>query len=334
MDMIYKTDYDLLDFIFEEGQYVEPKYYLPIIPTLLTKQNLGLAVGYSMHNISYNPIDIIDACLDVINSRENAKQKIKTSIRPYIGGIKHKNWKYVEGHWVNVGEWKYNKVKDQMTITDLPYDMTYEDFEKLLCKLEEKETIKDWKNISTDGNIEYVITFPKKFLEKKLKHGEDSMTLPNMFKLVKQVPDDLLWLLDENHKLKYFNSCYDVVEYFVKFRLSKYTDRKKRLVKVLEQRYKENCYLVKFIELICNGKLVIRNRSKKDIKVDMDNFKLPMSLVSTVPFSKCTIEERDELIKQNEEIKKELDYIRSTSEKQMYINDLNNLRKELEKEFK
>lgn len=334
MDMIYKTDYDLLDFVFEEGQYVEPKNYLPIIPTVLTKQNVGVAVGYSMHNISYNPIDIIDACIDVINSRENAKIKIKTSIKPYINCIKSKNWKYEEGHWINVGEWKYNKAKDQIIITDLPYDTTYEDFEKLLCKLEEKETIKDWKNISTDGNIEYVITFPKKFLEKKLKRGEDSMTLPNMFKLVKQVPDDLLWLLDENHKLKYFNSCYDVVEYFVKFRLAKYTDRKKRLVKVLEQRYKENCDLVKFIELICNSKLVIRNRSKKDIKVDMDNFKLPMSLVSTVPFSKCTIEERDELLKQNEEIKKELDYIRSTTEKQMYINDLNNLRKELEKEFK
>ena len=155
-----------------------------------------------------------------------------------------------------------------------------------------------------------------------------------MFKLIKQVSDDLLWLLDENCKLKYFNSNYEVIEYFVKYRLSKYTERKKRLVKVLEQRYKENCDLVKFIELICNGKLVIRNRSKKDIKVDMDNFKLPMSLVSTVPFSKCTIEERDELLKQNEAIKAELEYIRNTTEKQMYINDLNNLRKELEKEFK
>ena len=116
--------------------------------------------------------------------------------------------------------------------------------------------------------------------------------------------------------------------------MTKYVDRKKRLVKVLEQRYKENCDLVKFIELICNGKLKIRNRSKKDIKVDMDNFKLPMSLVSTVPFSKCTIEERDELLKQNEEIKSELEYIRNTTEKQMYINDLNTLRKSLEKDFK
>ena len=65
----------------------------------------------------------------------------------------------------------------------------------------------------------------------------------------------------------------------------------------------------------------------------MDNYKLPIDLIST-PMSKVTIEERDELLKQNESIRKELDYIKKTTEKQMYINDLNDLRKELEKDFK
>ena len=65
----------------------------------------------------------------------------------------------------------------------------------------------------------------------------------------------------------------------------------------------------------------------------MDGYKLPMELIGT-PMSKVTIEERDELLKQNEEMKKELEYIRNTTEKQMYLNDLNNLRKELEKDFK
>ena len=148
-------------------------------------------------------------------------------------------------------------------------------------------------------------------MEKKLKRGEDSMTLPNMFKLVKQVPDDLLWLLDENHKLKYFNSCYDVVEYFVDFRLKVYDERKTKMVSILEERYKENSNLVRFIELVCKGKLKIRNRSKVDIKLDMDIYKLPMSLIST-PMSKCTIEERDELLRQNKEIEEELAYIKKS----------------------
>ena len=333
MDMIYKTDYDLLDHIFEEGQYVEPMTYLPIIPTVLCKNNIGVAVGYSMHNQAYNPIDVIDACKEVIEARADKKDKIQTIIRPYIRGIKKSNWKFEEGNWYNYGEWKFNQAKDLMIITDLPADISYEDFEKLLYKYKDEDYIKDWKNKSVDGGVNYEITFPKKQLAIEMKRDRSGKRLANKFKLIKQVPEDLLWLLDENHKLKYFQNKNEVIEYFVNYRMTIYTERKKKLVKILEQRYKENSDLVKFIELVCKGKLKIRNRSKANIKIDMDEFKLPMALIST-PMSKCTIEERDELLKQNEEIKKELEYIRNTSEKQMYINDLNELKKELEKDFK
>lgn len=333
MDMIYKTDYDLLNHIFEEGQYVEPMTYLPIIPTVLCKNNIGVAVGYSMHNQAYNPIDVIDACKEVIEARADKKDKIQTIIRPYIRGIKKSNWKFEEGNWYNYGEWKFNQAKDLMIVTDLPADISYEDFEKLLYKYKDEDYIKDWKNKSVDGGVNYEITFPKKQLAIEMKRDRSGKRLANKFKLIKQVPEDLLWLLDENHKLKYFQNKNEVVEYFVNYRMTIYTERKKKLVKILEQRYKENSDLVKFIELVCKGKLKIRNRSKADIKIDMDEFKLQMALIST-PMSKCTIEERDELLKQNEEIKKELEYIRNTSEKQMYINDLNELKKELEKDFK
>ncbi len=332
MDLIYKTDYDLLDYIFEEGQYVEPMTYLPIIPTVLCKNNIGVAVGYSMHNQSYNPLDIINACKDILNSRADKKDKIKTQIRPYIRGIKQSNWRFEDGAWFNYGEWKLNQSKDLMIVTDLPADISYEDFEKLLNKFEDEDYIKSWKNKSVDGGVNYEITFPKKQLAIEMKRDRSGKRIANKFKLIKQLPDDLLWLLDENHKLKNFQSKLDVIEYFVNYRLTIYTERKKKLVKILEERIKKNDELVKFIELVCKGKLKIRNRSKKDIKTDMDGYKLPMDLIST-PMSKVTIEERDELLRQNIEMKKELDYIKNTTEKQMYINDLNNLYKELEKDF-
>ena len=56
--------------------------------------------------------------------------------------------------------------------------------------------------------------------------------------------------------------------------------------------------------------------------------------MSTTNLSKLTIEERDQLLKENESIKKELEYIKNTTEKQMYINDLNNLKNILQKEIK
>lgn len=333
MDLIYKTDYDLLNFLFEEGQYVEPMTYLPIIPTILCKNNIGVAVGYSMHSQAYDPINVIDACKEVINSRADKKDKISVQIRPYLKGIKKDNWKYEEGHWFNYGEWKLNQSKDLMIVTDLPADVSYEDFEKLLIKFKDEDYIKGWKNKSTDGGVNYEITFPKKQLAIEMKKDRSGHRIANKFKLIKQVPDDLLWLLDENHKLKYFQNKNEVVEYFVNYRLGIYTERKKKMVKILEERIKKNDELVKFIELVCKGKLKIRNRAKADIKIDMDGYKLPMELIST-PMSKVTIEERDELLKQNEDMKKELAYIKNTTEKQMYLNDLNNLRKELEKDFK
>lgn len=333
MNLIYKTDYDLLDFVFEEGQYVEPMTYLPIIPTVLCKNNIGVAVGYSMHNQAYDPIDIIEACKEVLNVRIDKKDKIKTIVRPYLKGIKKENWRFEDGAWFNYGEWKLNQSKDLMIVTDLPADVSYEDFEKLLYKYKDEDYIKDWKNKSTDGGVNYEIFFPKKQLAIEMKKDRSGKRIANKFKLIKQLPDDLLWLLDENHKLKNFANKNEVIEYFTLYRLGIYSERKKKLVKILEERIKKNDELVKFITLVCNGKLKIRNRAKADIKVDMDGYKLPMELIST-SMSKCTIEERDELLAQNEAMKKELEYIRNTTEKQMYLNDLNNLKKEIEKDFK
>ena len=333
MDLIYKTDYDLLEHIFEEGQYVEPMTYLPIIPTVLCKNNIGVAVGYSMHNQAYDPIDIIEACKEILNARADKKDKIKTIVRPYIRGIKKENWRFEEGAWYNYGEWKFNQSKDLMIVTDLPADVSYEDFEKLLYKYKDEGYIKEWKDKSVDGGVNYEIFFPKKQLAIEIKKDRSGKRIANKFKLIKQLPDDLLWLLDEKHKLKNFANKNEVIEYFTNYRLTIYTERKKKLVKILEERIKKNDELVKFIELVCKGKLKIRNRAKADIKVDMDSYKLPMELIGT-PMSKCTIEERDELLAQNEAMKKELEYIRNTTEKQMYLNDLNNLKKEIEKDFK
>jgi len=332
MNLIYKTDYDLLDYVFEEGDYVEPKQYYPIIPTVICNLAMGIANGYSFHSMAYNPIDVIDACIELLKSKKEI-DNFKTIIRPYIRGIKPSNFRFENGEWYNYGEWKTNQSKDLLIVTDLPCDTTYVDFEKILNKLCDNEYIKDYKDKSEDGNVHYEITFPKGQLAKIMKRESGDAKLAAKFKLVKALPQDLLWLLNENNKLKYYQDKYAVIKYFVNWRLTIYEQRKKKLVKILNERLKKNDELIRFIELVCKGKLKIRNRSKVDIKVDMDGYKLPMELIST-PMSKVTIEERDELLKQNENIRKELEYIKNTSEKQMYLDDLNNLRKEIEKDFK
>lgn len=326
---IWKTDYELLDFLEEEGEFVEPRYYLPIIPVVLCQRQMGMAPGYAFSSMSYSPIDIIDACKEVLNG----KSLDSFVIHPYVRDIKKKNWKIEEGRWVNLGEAKWDDKKKAITVTDLPYDIDFDSFERMLNKLVESEDIKDWKNLSEGTSINYVIDCKKGKWASTLKGKNIESKIFTKLKLKKVVPDDNLWAVDENKKIRHFINNKELVEYFVKFRLPKYSERKTRLVKILTERLDRNNQLVKFIELVCKGKLVIRNRSKKDIKTDMDGYGLPMELIST-PMSKVTIEERDEILKQNEALKKELEYVKKTTEKQMYLNDLDDLRKELEKDFR
>ena len=326
---LYKTDYDLLEFLDEEGQSVEPKYYLPIIPTVLCRKAIGLAPGYRFNTMSYNPIDIIDACMNHIKGKT-----IKTP-RPYIRGIKQSNWNYVlplegSGYWENKGEWEYNFSKDKMIITDLPYDVGFDDFEKLLNKYIEGGFIKDWFNYSEGENIHYEILFEKGKLKKEA--GKTDVHLPNKFKLIKRVPDNQLYVLDENNKVRYFETPIELIKYFTEFRLSVYEDRKTRLLKVLNERLTSNSDMCRFIELIIKGKLKINNRPKNDIKEDMKSHNLPENLIST-PISKLTKEEYEALLKENEDIKREIEYITNTTIEEMYLNDLKDLRKEFVSEF-
>ena len=331
-NLIYKTDYDCLNYIFDEGEYLEPIYYLPIIPTVITSRGIGMAPGYRFSTMSYNPIDIIDNCINTL------KHKKLITIRPYIRGIKTYNWKYIidhekdESYWVNYGEWSYNKSRDIMIITDLPYDLTYNEFEKILNKYLETGYIKDWRNYSTDGKINYSIQFESGRLKKEIGQEDTDTHLPNKFKLIKKVPKDNLWVLDENAKVKYFDGPNSLIEYFTEFRLNKYNDRKSRLVDVLTKRLQDNNDLCKFIKLVIENKIKINNRPRNEIKEDLKQYDLKDNLLS-VPISKLTKEEYEALLKENESIKKELEYIKNTTIEEMYLKDLKDLRKVLEPDF-
>ena len=81
-----------------------------------------------------------------------------------------------------------------------------------------------------------------------------------------------------------------------------------------------------------SGKIKIQNRKKSDIKVDLKQHGLSEDVLS-IEISKLTDEEKAALLKKNEEIKNELEYIRNTDIKDMFINDLKDIRKKIKDDF-
>ena len=54
---LYK-DFELLEYQEEEGELIEPKYFLPIIPTILVNGQSGIAVGFSSNILNRNVKDL------------------------------------------------------------------------------------------------------------------------------------------------------------------------------------------------------------------------------------------------------------------------------------
>lgn len=325
---LYKTDTELLEHVFDEGAYLEPVNYLPIIPTVLTARTSGMAPGFAFSSFSYNPLDIIDACIDVLGTG-----KVQRRIRPFVRGIQQHNFQWSDDskRWINYGEYNVDLKNDVLYITDLPYDIGYDKFDKQLNKLLDSGYIKDWKDYTEDEHINYWITFPKGKLQREMM--DDRINgLVKRFMLKTVVPDNNLTILDENGKVRVFNSENELIEYFVPLRLNRYNDRKSRMVSVKEKQLQDNTNLCEFIRLVTEGKIIVVKRSKVDIKKDLDLYKLPNEVLN-LPISRLTQEEREELLRKNENLKSELEYIKNTTIQQMYMNDLIDLHHYLEEDF-
>ena len=201
----------------------------------------------------------------------------------------------------------------------------------MLNNLIENGTIKDWKNFSQEDNLDYRIYFPKTKLTRETQPDRINK-LEKSLKLFSIIQPNILNVIDEQGKVRYFETEEQLIEHFVKWRLTKYADRKKKLVEYLEKKLEDNTNVCKFIELVNSGKIIVQNRKKTDVKKDLREYNLPDSVLS-IEISKLTDEDKEELLKKNEQIKKELEYIIQTEIKDMYLNDLKKLKKELEKDF-
>ena len=73
--LLYK-DFELVTPQYEEGEEIEPHFFLPIIPTVLLNGGSGIAVGFATNILNRNPLDLIDSCLAELNGKK---------IKPLIG---------------------------------------------------------------------------------------------------------------------------------------------------------------------------------------------------------------------------------------------------------
>lgn len=317
--LIYK-DFELLKYKEEEGEVIEPNFFLPIIPTVLVNGSSGIAVGYSSNILNRNINDVIDACMSVIKN-SNIKE-LKPFLPNFTGTfqVDEDNNK----KWIITGKAEQVNTSTVM-VNELPPSLTYEKYEEHLDKLVDDKVIVSYEDNSRD-NINYTIKFTRKDLAE--------LDAPNLIKLLKlsESTTEIFTTLDERGKLRIFDSAEEIVEYFVKFRLRFYEKRKKYLLNKLEKELKVLSNRGKFISSILKGNLKVNNTPKVVIienieKMNLDKMDGTYDYLLKMPIYSLTKELFEKLRQEYNKKKEEIEVLNNTLPEDMYIKDLRDLKR-------
>ena len=317
--LIYK-DFELLEYKEEEGESIEPKYFLPIVPAVLLNGSSGIAVGFASNVLNRDIKSIIDACVKVLAGKEPGE------VKPSLNGF---NGEFIQDkennkRWIIRG--KYDKVNTTtVKITELPPSMTYEKYEDILDKLVDDKVIVTYDDNCKD-NIDYTIKFTRSDLDKL-----DEDKLIKLLKL-EESSTEIFSTLDEFGKLMIFENTSDIIKYFVNFRLKYYHKRKQFLLDKMNRELKILSNRGRFIKAIIDGKLKVNNVSKSIIiegieAMGLDKIDDSYDYLLRMPIYSLTKEMYDKL-KEDFTIKKEeIKTLEATDPKDMYILDLTELKK-------
>jgi len=317
--LMYK-DFDLLNYKEEEGECIEPEFFLPIIPTVLINGSSGIAVGFATNILNRDVKSVTDSCIKILTGKKI--EEIAPSLREFTGDFvqdteNHKRW-IIRG---KIERLNTSTVK----ITELPPSMTFEKYEDLLDKLCETKEIVSYDDNCKDS-IEYIIKFTRSDLEKATDEK-----LIKMFKL-EEASTEIFSTLDENGKLKIFEKTSEIIEYFVAFRLSYYHKRKEFMLAKMNHDLKILSNRGRFIKAILDEKLKINNVSKAliiegIIEMKLDKIDDSYDYLLRMPIYSLTKELFEKLKEDFTTKKGEIKKLEETDPKDMYLDDLNDLKK-------
>ena len=324
--LLYK-DFELLESRYEEGNEIEPRFFLPIIPTVLLNGGSGIAVGFATNILNRNPLHLIDACLKSLDNKKYTEPSPWN--REFDGDCELIDPEKFS--WVFSGKYDL-KNTTTVSISELPPSVTYEKFDQHLIDLESTRRIASYEN-NCKSNINYVL----KFRREDLKLLGDSVKLKRLLKMDERQTENFT-VLDEFGKLKIFNSASEIIEYFVKYRLSFYNKRKQYIIDTLSQELLVLSNKARFIDNIIKGKLKINNVPRKEIilYLQTDNFDEisgSYQYLLVLPIHSLTKETYEDLLSAMNKKEEELIEIKKVEPIDMYREDLQELKKALQKEY-
>jgi len=125
-----KEDACLLKHIDDDGDVVEPEYYLPVVPLIAINGSVGIGTGYSTNIPPHNPTDIVTLLRHRLNGQIPTLEN--RPLDPWWWGFKGKTSRFDENTWITKGIYEFDDDKKTITITQLPVGTWTKDYKAFL----------------------------------------------------------------------------------------------------------------------------------------------------------------------------------------------------------
>ncbi|KAG1825417.1 DNA topoisomerase [Suillus subaureus] len=258
------ADAPLLTYLKEDNDWIEPEYYMPVIPLVLVNGAEGIGTGWSTTIPCYNPVDIVDNLRRLMAGEE---------IVPMLPW-----WRGFKGTIKKVGDHKYDvtgivrKINDTtVEVTELPihkWTQTYKAELEAMIGEKGDGVIKDYKEHHDNVNIHFVISMAAKDLEKAEEQG-----LTEFFKLTSKINTSNMIAFNFEGKIQKYASPEEIIEEFYPQRLAYYQKRKEYLANELQIQFERLSNQARFVKMIVDKELVVSNRKKNDLMAELRRLK-------------------------------------------------------------
>jgi len=258
-------DSKLLDYLDDDGQSIEPKFYVPIIPMLLVNGSEGIGTGYSTNIPCYNPDNIIANLKILIDTDGKGEQH---EMIPWYRGFKGTIEKESEFKYITTGVYSIIN-PTTIEITELPIGKWTQTYKEFLESLIEANDIIDYKNNSDDTKVSFKIIMQKIVIDSLSK--EETI---KKLKLTSTINTSNMHVFDNHCKIRKVNSPEEIIYRFYQVRKDLFVKRKKYLIDTLNSNLSVLESKIKFIKLVIDSKIIVFNKKKDFIIEQINNYNL------------------------------------------------------------
>ncbi|KAG4301845.1 hypothetical protein PCANB_002090 [Pneumocystis canis] len=256
-----ESDDALLDYLNEDGQSIEPVWYVPVIPLILVNGSEGIGTGWSSYIPNFNPVDLVNNIRRMMNGEK--LEPMHPWYRGFNGNIEKQGDKYKISGCIR-------QIDDTtVEITELPVRLWTQDMKEFLESSvigsdKAPPFIKDYSEYHTDTIVRFVIKLTEKGMAESLAQG-----LEEKFRLIKIQNMTNMVAFDSSGRIKKYDSIEEILSEFYAVRLQFYQKRKDYLVSELENQYNKLSNQVRFVKMIINKEQDFLNRKRKDLLEDL-----------------------------------------------------------------